>query len=488
MKNRVAVRIEANYEIGMGHMVRCLAITNSLSKYKYDVFYFISSGSKLIKGILEDNTVKVVILPVYENENEDADWILNYCSENKIYFNFFISDNYNLSLNWEKKIARISDSVVAIDDLANRQHAVNYLIDTGLGRMSQDYLNLCVEPVTMLLGEQYSILRYEFYLLKKRSFEKRLKTKFIESLLISFGATDPSNDTLKTLKLIESIGFKGTVNVLTTKLNENLPELEAQALNNNRIVMHIDSQSVSEVIHDSDLAIGSLGGSAIERISLGLPSICILTENNQKFNARQLSEKKVIKLIELNLIERTLKACLKASFMDEWSEISRNCFSLYDGFGIHRILNQVFSNTQKIELVEMTKEHCLDLFNLQIERGSRKYSRSEIPPTWDEHVEWFYQALKNEQRRMWIIKCYGQNCGYIRLDDIGSEMEEVSILISARFRRLGLALSAIKSVVKKSKYSKIIATVHKNNLASKNLFMETGFIRDSINSYVWNKK
>ncbi len=487
MKNRVAVRIEANFTTGMGHMVRCLAITNSLPKDKYEVFYFISIDSQVVKDTLEKYSVKVITLPVCYDEQEDGGWIRNYCTENKIMFSFFISDNYNLSSKWENIIASVSNTVIAIDDLANRQHNVNYLIDTGLGRREQDYLDLCAEPVSMLLGEKFAILRPEFCLKRILSINNRLKTKSLNSLLISFGATDPHNDSLKVLNIIESLGFIGTVNVLTTSLNENLAELEAKVLKNKKVFLHVDSQLVADIIHDSDLAIGALGSSAIERIFLGLPSVCIVTEKNQEFNGKQLSEKEVIKLSQADLIEQTLRSCLKPSFMDEWAQMSKNCLSLYDELGIFRILSQVFNVSQEIELIDMTKDHCLELFNWQTEPGNRKYSRSEIPPTWDEHVNWFHNALNDVQRNMWIIQFNGQNSGYVRLDQMKCQ-EEVSILISQKYRRLGIGYLALQAIKEKSKFSNILATVHQENIASIDLFTGAGFLKKSENTYAWIKK
>ena len=483
MSTHMAVRLEANFKVGMGHLVRCQALLKLLLANDFNIYIFTSEKSDEIKNYV-DSAISVIYMPFFESENDDANWIKQYIRINNIKAKYMIVDHYGLSAIWEEIIRSVITDVIAIDDLANRQHKSNYLIDSGFGRNKSDYKSLCDEDTNFLLGEEYCLLREEFFISRNKAMEIRNDTSSIRSILVSFGGTDPKNHTLKVVDYLSKLKKDYDIHILTTSFNENIEKLMSFIESNGGIYMHCDVNDIVSLLLKVDFAVGALGGASIERIFLGLPSLCVTTENNQAYNAEVLSSLNVITLSSENNIYSDLRKCLSDDFMNQWHEMSNSCFKLYDGMGINRVAYNVFGIKPKINLLRMSESHCLQLFKWQCENGNRKYSRNESVPSLVEHQKWYGESLKSADRTMWIVEFNNIYCGYIRLDSIGDDLE-ISILMSKKFRRLGLADAAIEAIKSKLNNIKILATVHPDNKPSINLFLKAGFVKLSKDTYIW---
>ena len=144
------------------------------------------------------------------------------------------------------------------------------------------------------------------------------------------------------------------------------------------------------------------------------------------------------------------------------------------------------ANHKNIWLKSMNSTHEHLLLQWQSEAGNRNYSRKAAIPTKAEHKKWFLNSLNDSGRRMWVVLFKGEECGYVRLDDLG-DSEEVSVLISKKFQGLGLAYAAIDSLKLITLYKKIDAEVVAENKASCLLFEKLKFGKLSNNRYQWIK-
>lgn len=483
MSTHVAVRLEANFRVGMGHLVRCQALLKLLLENDFIIYIFTSEKSDEIRNYV-GTAISVINMPFFKSENDDANWIKKYIEINNIKFKYMLVDHYGLSAIWEEIIRSIIKDVIAIDDLANRHHKSTYLIDSGFGRNKSDYKILCDDDTIFLLGEEYCLLREEFLIGRDKAMEIRSYTSSIRSILVSFGGTDPKNHTLKVVDYLSKLKKDYEIHILTTSLNENIENLMSFSESNDGIYMHCDVKDIVSLLLKVDFAVGALGGASIERIFLGIPSLCVTTENNQTHNAGALSSLNVITLSNENNIFNDLRKCLSDGFMNKWHEMSRSCFKLYDGMGINRVAYSVFGIKPKINLLLMSKSHCFQLFKWQCENGNRKYSRNESVPSLVEHQKWYEDSLKSADRTMWIIEFNNIYCGYIRVDSIDDYLE-ISILMSKKLRRLGLAGAAIESIKSKFNSINILASVHPDNKPSINLFLKAGFVKLTKDTYIW---
>lgn len=101
-----------------------------------------------------------------------------------------------------------------IDDLANRSHDCDILLDQTYGSMADDYKHLVSENCQILTGSDYVLLRKEFIRIRPKALEKRRHTKEIKCILIFMERNDHGKYTLQALEMIKESGFKGLIDIV----------------------------------------------------------------------------------------------------------------------------------------------------------------------------------------------------------------------------------------------------------------------------------
>lgn len=481
--SRIVFRLEANEYIGLGHLYRCLTLANYLKQYSNDITFFLSEESENNKWMITKSGFQCVVIPVLD-QFSDAHWIKGWLGDDGD-LESIIVDHYGLDHTWEREIRPLTDKLVVLDDLANRNHECDYLVDMSFGRASHDYESRVQVETKLLLGTEYCLLRPEFSEKYSVAQELRKRTSEINSIVISIGATDPNNYSTMVLNTLEEIGFSGTIRIITSSQNPHVESLLYRE--HDQVRIYIDTNQMTDLLLDSDLAIGALGGSVWERASLGLPSLCLVTADNQKYNASVLEKTGAINIITVNQLKEALTSTLSMDYIPAWQGMSQAAFSLCDGLGVYKVSHQIFGYEPDVALFEMTELDMELLFDWQTEPGSRKFSRNESVPNWDEHQSWFLNSLMLSGRRMWKIQFKGLDCGYVRLDK-ANDGEEVSVLLSKRFRRMGLATAALNQLKEKAQSQKVLAHVHPMNQASGYLFSKAGFQKVSEDTYQWEAR
>lgn len=477
-------RLDSSSEIGYGHLMRCMTLANKLIYIGFKVDFIMSYDSQNSLRFINNENFNIIFLPQFITETEDAHKCLgiieNYDSV------FLVVDNYSLSIKWECEVFENVKKLIVIDDLANRNHECNVLIDSSYDRKDYEYKKLVPDSCQLILGERHCLLRPEFENLRDSAYKRRVDTEFINRLLISFGATDSEKYTLEVLNFLGDIGFSGEIDILISTGCTWLDELNEIAEVMTNVTLHINANNVAELMLSADLAIGALGTSTWERACLGLPCLCVITADNQIYNADKLNSIKAIFLSDMNQIFHDLrKILLEASSLCEWHRVSDESFKLVDGKGVSRVTHEILKS--EFNLVEFRLSDTDDLYAWQSQPGARQHSRDETIPLYSEHVDWVVASLSNPVRRMWIIKINDISAGYIRLDVISEEEEEVSILISDKFRGLGVAKFAVSSSVSERIGRHVVAHVKPDNHASINLFKSCGFKRIDHEHFLWSR-
>jgi UDP-2,4-diacetamido-2,4,6-trideoxy-beta-L-altropyranose hydrolase len=189
-----------------------------------------------------------------------------------------------LDSRWENEFTNRGIKIGVIDDLVNRCHNSKFLLDQTCGRDKKEYKELVPSTAKLFVGEKFCLLRDEFVSLRHRAIEKRNNFSSVQKVLINFGSTDPTGQTLLTLKGIESYAKQKNVEVLLV-IGSGCPSLEQIKSSlkslHYKIKLYIDTDSVGKLILDSDLCIGAAGASTWERCFLGLPTLLVKTAENQ---------------------------------------------------------------------------------------------------------------------------------------------------------------------------------------------------------------
>lgn len=363
----IAVRVDASSLIGLGHFMRCLALADAARAYGANTLFFArnlpnscllmlaANGHEHVE--IESSFADLAAIDEVAARNAHSDWLpvsqqqdASDCVRAIEGFvpDWLIVDHYALDAVWEETLAPHCKRLLVIDDLADRPHICDLLLDQNLGRQAEDYKPYLKRSQEMLIGPRFSLLRPEFAQHRSGSLIKR-DTQELNCVLVAMGGADNDNVTGDVLSaLLEAnipsdIQFKIVLGA-QTKWAEQVRDLAGRL--GGQASVYVGVRNMAELMTDCTLAIGAAGGSAWERCCLGLPSILIVLAENQRSGAMALqtagaaiTSEDVFQIPAL--IESLLRDSGPSSAIQQMSLSARQ---LVDGLGLERVLRRMFGD------------------------------------------------------------------------------------------------------------------------------------------------
>lgn len=274
----------------------------------------------------------VFILPDDADDWEaDAAWTTAWISDRRVRPEWFVVDHYGLDSRYESKIRPYVRRIMVIDDLENRPHECDLLLDhndrpdSGYG-----YEALLPADCRRLLGTRYLLLGSSF---EEAARAAGPRTGPVRELLICFGGGDASETVLRALIAIAKLDLPDVrVHFIIGNADKRLDAIFAFAARDPRLQVYRYSTQMAELALHADLAIGAGGMSAWERCYLGLPSLIVSTAENQRKVAVALQEAgcavdlgSAFQLDPSRLVREVLRFVDHPGLLERMSE---NCFRL----------------------------------------------------------------------------------------------------------------------------------------------------------------
>lgn len=310
-KNKViAFRVDASEEIGTGHLMRCLTLAEELSKSGggTEIVFVSRDLPTPLQALISIRGYFLKALPNHPRCDPDSDlfhaqWLKVSQKQDaldtldaieNLNIEWLVVDHYAIDYKWEEDLhARITNLAV-IDDLADRHHVCELLIDQNFYvNPLERYTDKLPETCQLLLGPKYALLRNEFLLARlssERSFTNDCK------ILICFGGVDYQNHTSAVLNIIASLGGFVEVDVVVGIQCPNI-NLIQDLCDTYGYRLHIQTKNIARLMMNADISIGSGGTSLWERCAMGLPSIVLATTHNQKDQVSSLAANGIIMAI-----------------------------------------------------------------------------------------------------------------------------------------------------------------------------------------------
>jgi UDP-2,4-diacetamido-2,4,6-trideoxy-beta-L-altropyranose hydrolase len=216
--------------------------------------------------------------PTCLNERFDAEQTI--AAVTGQYFDWIVVDHYDLSEDWEVAVKPICSRLMVIDDLANRIHNCDLLLDQNYYKNSdRRYQDLLPTHCVCLLGPNYVLLRQEFINAKKNL---HLRTGDVRRVLVFFGGSDPTNETKKILIALKQMDLdRIEVDIVVGSANPHRHVIRNMCNEIKGVNYYCDVSNMAELILRADIGIGAGGSSIWERCYLGLPSITSVVAFNQ---------------------------------------------------------------------------------------------------------------------------------------------------------------------------------------------------------------
>jgi UDP-2,4-diacetamido-2,4,6-trideoxy-beta-L-altropyranose hydrolase len=311
---KVVFRADASINIGAGHVMRCLTLADNLTEKGAHCTFICREHTGNLSKYIRSQGHTVHDLPI--GAGSDADlahsawlgatqtWDAQVCALilDELRPDWLVVDHYALDFRWEREQSKYCGKVVVIDDLADRPHYCHVLLDQTFDRSADRYRSLVPADCTVLCGSKYALLRPEFAALRPYSLQRRVQPK-LNNLLITMGGVDNANVTARVMSSLRASTLPADCKI-TVILGPTAPWLsdiqqKAQSMPWSTTVL-IGVDNMAQLMADSDLAIGAAGSTSWERCCVGLPTIIVVSAENQVAVAAALAGAGAARVVELN--------------------------------------------------------------------------------------------------------------------------------------------------------------------------------------------
>lgn len=297
---RVIFRTDASVRIGIGHVMRCLTLAEALRELGAECRFICREHEGHLLKQIRQRGFDAYGLPVAAGVSESigldeqhvsgqsdwlgADWATDAAqtivSAGGTAVDWLIVDHYALDARWERAIRPICHRLMVIDDLADRQHDCDVLLDQNYYRnQDQRYQGLLPKHCNTLLGPAYVLLRPEF---EKARQGLRTRDGIVKRMVVFFGGSDPKNQTRVVLAALKNVKTPDiSVDVVVGHTNPNRQLIQVLCDQLPAVTYHCNVSNMAELMVNADLGIGAGGSAMWERCYLGLPTITVVFAENQ---------------------------------------------------------------------------------------------------------------------------------------------------------------------------------------------------------------
>lgn len=355
---KIAFRTDASLQIGTGHFMRCLTLADGLKQQDASIRFISRELPVHLRDMLAAKGMELVSLDsnasapsadglahahwLETSQAQDAQATIQGLSG--LSWDWLVVDHYALDARWEATLRKTARKILVIDDIADRQHDCDLLLDQTYGRNTIDYKSLVPVHTKLLLGADYAMLRPEFAEWRDFSLKRRVNPE-LKQLLITMGGIDADNVTGRVLTALKDSALPNDLKI-TIVMGVAAPWLEQVKQQAGQMLIptevKVDATNMAEIMAHSDLAIGASGSTSWERCCLGLPSLMLVLADNQKKIATVLKEKGAAIVVELDNL-RALESSLLTMTKDHLKRLSGSSQQIVDGLGAQRVLDNMAS-------------------------------------------------------------------------------------------------------------------------------------------------
>lgn len=380
MKSRmynIAIRADGGPSIGMGHVMRCLAVAEELKDLGCRVYFIGKYKQGLDKAAFAGFETFQIEAESETNNISDFDYgniddlAYDLAETHEIIesqrCDLILVDKYNLTSEYFIKLREFVKKIAFIDDMNLFRCSADIIINGGINASSLGY-DAVFEGQRLLLGIEYILLRREFSKISAeknvRNFDCKDKNKpycMAAEIMITTGGADPYNCTGRLLEILlnssKTCAFRynviiGSGFVHTEKINK-------LASDNFNIKLYADPELMSEIMLNSDIAISTGGGTLYELCCCGTPTLAFILADNQKGSAETLHQKGYIHLLgghnEFENIDFPQIVSDLIMDYDARKNMSKKMRSLVDGKGVYRTAKEIIDCIEKPEKEEVCK-------------------------------------------------------------------------------------------------------------------------------------
>jgi len=342
--NRLSVlfRCDASPSIGLGHLVRCLALADELHENHGVAVSFAMRASPLASEMVKRRSYPILQAPddvVFDQEAWLRDCILKSGAQILV-----VDVRDDLSKAALESLAGKGAVVAVLDDLSDRRWAADLAFYPPVPQVRR--VNWSGFRGRLCVGWEWVVLRPQFA--QSAPLRKRAKC----SLLIAMGGSDPAGLTLKAVRALDRLGGGGDED-FESVIIVGAGFCHRQALGDllgrtrRRFTVREDVSEMSVAMAHADLAVCSFGMTSYELAAMGVPAVCVcLTEDHAESASGLVAAGMAISVgVDDQDTETRLAAAVEGLLADKnaRAQMSARARELMDGRGASRIAELLVS-------------------------------------------------------------------------------------------------------------------------------------------------
>ncbi len=494
---KVVFRTDASPQIGTGHFVRCRTLAFELRDRGVAVEFICREHSRQLMRSLPLESIPISLLPPPKRTATSEDYAAWLGVPQEIDAretidalkgdrpDWIVVDHYGLDATWERLIKQHCSRILVIDDLANRPHDCDVLLDQNyFGDPQRRYAALVPQGCHQLLGPDYALLRPEYAELRRSPSPRDA----ISRVLVFFGGADLRNLTGMAFEALSAPDFlQWHIEAIVPQSHPHRLYLDELATRRGNVTIHDSLPHLASLMASADLAIGAGGTTSWERLCVGLPSLVISVADNQVAICNELAERGLIQYLgkseNVGGADITAALRLAAERIRALEEQRLNGQQLVDGFGVKRVAEILQpSGPNALNLRDATEKDLLLYLNWVNDVEVRHQSLNREPVSLSDHTEWFQRRLGDPETHLFVLEAFGLPAGQIRLQRVG-DVTRISYSLDGRLRGRGWGIELVRLGIERmrkqgddaSRPIHFIAEVKTDNTASAVIFRKLGF-------------
>lgn len=275
----VLFRVNASASIGLGHLMRCLALAQGLQKAHFECVFLVNTEAQSICQSREDWVGKIIVVPSNIDGNQELSFIAQQCNHERA--QVIVLDGYQFDDRFRANLQSLSKPIVCFDDSGldclNPPRCLHAdIIINGASNADQIDYQQANPKSRLCIGDKFRVIRDEFVTIKPTAIASRNR------VTISMGGSDPLDLSRALLIALKNNQLDVKLTLITGAAYPNVDWVNEFKQQGTLDFEHVhDCQHIAQIFADSRWVISAAGGSQFELQICGTPACLLVVADNQ---------------------------------------------------------------------------------------------------------------------------------------------------------------------------------------------------------------